>query len=62
MIITEKIYEQVKACEKATKNKRYAKGYSKRKSELQIPVNNINNMQSKEEVLNVIIFNKIIVI
>jgi len=50
VITTERLYEQLEACEKATEKRRYAKGHIKRKNGLQVALNHANNMQRKEEV------------
>ena len=61
VITTERIYKQLKACKKKTEKRRYAKGYTKRKSGLQVALNSANNVQSKKEVQDVIMLDKIIV-
>jgi len=61
VIMTEGIYKQLKACEKEAEKRRYAKGCTKRKSGLQVALNSANDVQSREEVQDVIMLDKIIV-
>ena len=62
VITTEGIYEQLKACEKATKKRRCAKERTKRTSGLQVALNSAKDVQSKEEVQDIIMLDEIIVI
>ena len=61
VITTEGIYEQLKACEKATEKRRCANGRTKRKSGLQVALNSANDVQSNEEVQDVIMLDEIVV-
>jgi len=62
VITTERIYKQVKACEKATEKKRTAKGRTKRRSGLQAALNNANDAQSKDKAQDVVILDEIVVL
>ena len=62
VITTEAIYKQVKACEKATENRRNAKGHIKRKSGLQVALNSANDVQRKEEAQDVVMLDEIVVL
>ena len=59
LITTAEIYEQVKACEKATKRRRTAKGHTKRKSGLQAAFNSANNTQRKDKAQDVVMLDEI---
>jgi hypothetical protein len=62
VITTKEIYEQVTACEKATENRRNVTGHTKRKSGLQAALNCANDAQRKEEALDVVILDEIVVL
>ena len=62
IITTEVIYEQVKACEKATENRRNATGHTKRKSGLQVALNSANDAQRKEKARDVVMLDEIVVL
>ena len=62
VITTEVIYEQIKACEKATENRRNATGRTKRNSGLQVALNSANVAQRKEKAQDVVMLDEIVVL
>ena len=53
---------KIKACEKATENRRNATGRTKRKSGLQVALNSANEAQRKERARDVVVLDEIVVL